>query len=438
MIEFTVTGIRYQMGEHLSYEERDAAATKFVASLEIGQPVVLKFEPDNPGSPNKAIAVYINYEHIGYISDEQCELVHPLLDERHLGKGQIVRKDNHVTFFITIPGAPERLTTSESQKRILPENPLGDTFMMPITKAERTLELISITLLDMESTQENMPEIIKLTRLYVPMVKTSICREDNLWRDAILKKLQHLLADKKELGMSEEEAEELKGLCKKVRDAVGDMHRSKDHWPERVFVDHLERLRSDTKACLHLFNKYIETFLDGMAFEEADKDKIQDEHHRLCDWLKGMKWSELKSPKNLKAMGYRVNYLGLSRRELYDLYSVLLLIEQLDARLHGEILNPDGGKEMPEQLTTDNAKKVMKKLVDASILTEDWQPIRLSGSERGMVARVVCERLEINEVWQVFGLLWGENPETLRSYFNKALNQKKSLKLQDKLKNILD
>ena len=66
MIEFTVTGIRYQMGEHLSYEERDAKATKFVASLEIGQPVVLKFEPDNPGSPNKAIAVYINYEHIGY------------------------------------------------------------------------------------------------------------------------------------------------------------------------------------------------------------------------------------------------------------------------------------------------------------------------------------------------------------------------------------
>ena len=30
------------------------------------------------------------------------------------------------------------------------------------------------------------------------------------------------------------------------------------------------------------------------------------------------------------------------------------------------------------------------------------------------------------------------NPETLRSYFNKAMEQKKSLKFQDKLKNILD
>ena len=61
MTEFAVTGIRYQMGEHLSYEEKGAAATAFVASLKIGQPVVLAFEPDNPGSPNKAIAVYINY-----------------------------------------------------------------------------------------------------------------------------------------------------------------------------------------------------------------------------------------------------------------------------------------------------------------------------------------------------------------------------------------
>lgn len=330
MMEFTVTGIRYQMGEHLSYEEKDAAATKFVASLEIGQPVVLKFEPDNPGSPNRAIAVYVNYEHIGYISDEQCDLVSPLLDERHLGKGQVVRKDNHVTFFITIPGAPERLTASEPQKRILPESPLGDSFLMPFTKAERTLELVSVELMDMELTKDSIPEIMKLTRLYVPMVKVSICREDNLWRGLILKKLQHLLAEKVELGMSEEVAAELKGLCKQVRDAVGDMHRSKDHWPERVFVDHLERLRNDVKSSGHLFNKYRETFLDGMTFEEADKDKMKNEYKRLCGWLKGLKWSELKKPKNLQAMGYRVNYLGLSRRELYDLFSVLLLIEQIE------------------------------------------------------------------------------------------------------------
>ena len=51
--------------------------------------------------------------------------------------------------------------------------------------------------------------------------------------------------------------------------------------------------------------------------------------------------------------------------------------------------------------------------------------------------KAVSNRLNINEVWQVFGELWNEKPETLRSYLNKALDQKKSLKFQDRLKNIL-
>ena len=38
----------------------------------------------------------------------------------------------------------------------------------------------------------------------------------------------------------------------------------------------------------------------------------------------------------------------------------------------------------------------------------------------------------------VFGQLWNEKPETLRSYLNKALEQKKSLEFQERLKNILD
>ncbi len=72
MTDFTVTGIRYQMGDNLSFEQRNDAAVRFVDSLQIGQPVQLAFEPDNPASPDKAIAVYIDYERIGYIADEEC------------------------------------------------------------------------------------------------------------------------------------------------------------------------------------------------------------------------------------------------------------------------------------------------------------------------------------------------------------------------------
>ena len=97
-----------------------------------------------------------------------------------------------------------------------------------------------------------------------------------------------------------------------------------------------------------------------------------------------------------------------------------------------------GVREVPEKLNTNEAKEVMADVVDAGLLKENWQPNGLSGTERALVAKTVCEQLEINEVWQVFGQLWGEKPETLRSYLNKALEQKKSLKFQDRLKNILD
>ncbi len=97
-------------------------------------------------------------------------------------------------------------------------------------------------------------------------------------------------------------------------------------------------------------------------------------------------------------------------------------------------LSPD---DIPEKLKSPEAEELMEDLVDASLLTEDWQPRGLSGSERGLLAKEVCQRLGINDVWQIFGGLWNEKPETLRSYLNKALDQKKSLLFQEKLKNIL-
>ena len=95
------------------------------------------------------------------------------------------------------------------------------------------------------------------------------------------------------------------------------------------------------------------------------------------------------------------------------------------------------GGVVPERLKTEEAEELMDKLVDAGMLTEEWQANGLSCSERALLAKNVCDKLKINDVWQVFGMLWNERPETLRSYFNKALDQKKSLKYQDKLKNVL-
>ena len=119
-------------------------------------------------------------------------------------------------------------------------------------------------------------------------------------------------------------------MYKKVRACVGDMHRTSDHWPERVFKQHLQTVKADKEITDHLYQKYCKTFLDGKDFNEADKNRVRLELGRLRLWLENMPCSELRNPNDLDAMALRVNYMHLSRTEIYDLFSVLLLIEKLD------------------------------------------------------------------------------------------------------------
>lgn len=97
----------------------------------------------------------------------------------------------------------------------------------------------------------------------------------------------------------------------------------------------------------------------------------------------------------------------------------------------------NGETAIPEKLMTDEARMLMARLVEGGFLDDAWQPAGLSGSERSLLAKAVSERLEINDRWQVFGKLWGEKPQTLRGYLNKALEQKKSLEFQEKIAEIL-
>lgn len=92
----------------------------------------------------------------------------------------------------------------------------------------------------------------------------------------------------------------------------------------------------------------------------------------------------------------------------------------------------------PEALQSPEAQKMLEKLIEAGMLGNDYQPTGISLAEQALLAKVVAEHLKIKDVWQVFGSLWNINPESLRAHFNRALDQRKSLDFQDKLKNILD
>ena len=232
--------------------------------------------------------IYTSDTTYGDITDE----LHPLLDENHQCNAVVERTDGHVTVFISIPGATENTTPQTSRHRVLPESPLGESVYMPYTKDESRLQLIASRLSGIDIKKENLQEIIRLAEHYVQLLKISICHEDILWMNKVAKKMNKVCSLHQALGMSEAEKEKISNIYNKVYEAVGDMHSTVDHWPERVFVDHLERLRNDENVNRHLYKKYV-------------------------------------------------NYLKLSRRELYDLYSVLLLIEKLQPLLKGVVANQD-------------------------------------------------------------------------------------------------
>ena len=54
-----------------------------------------------------------------------------------------------------------------------------------------------------------------------------------------------------------------------------------------------------------------------------------------------------------------------------------------------------------------------------------------------ILAFELARRLDIQNQWQVFATLWGTTPGTLRSAYNRAIEQQKTMLFIEKLKNVL-
>lgn len=94
-------------------------------------------------------------------------------------------------------------------------------------------------------------------------------------------------------------------------------------------------------------------------------------------------------------------------------------------------------QQIPDELTTEEAITLKEKLMEAGFINENWQPVNLTNTESSMMAKVICDMLSISNPWKLFGQLWNRNTDALRSSFNKALEQRKTLVFQDKLKRTL-
>ena len=92
----------------------------------------------------------------------------------------------------------------------------------------------------------------------------------------------------------------------------------------------------------------------------------------------------------------------------------------------------------PTELQTQEAEKLFEKLREAGMVDARMQPLNLSNAEKGMLAFELAGRLNIQNQWQVFASLWGTTSGALRSAYNRAIEQQKTMLFIEKLKNILN
>lgn len=89
--------------------------------------------------------------------------------------------------------------------------------------------------------------------------------------------------------------------------------------------------------------------------------------------------------------------------------------------------------EMPEELKTEKAQKIMQNLMDIGVVTEDFMPLGISTSEAAVLAYQIGIELEIKNIWSVFGNYWGPNPNSMRAACNRGMEQKKTIPFLEKV-----
>ena len=219
----------------------------------------------------------------------------------------------------------------------------------------------------------------------------------------------------------------------------------------------LDEMKAFAGLWSKFFNYFEQLIADNQKLKEQNREKDAkiEEQQEMIESLKG----ELEQSKKVDEWADRLTFDAVveeiasnedaAQRDQYRRFIETMLPQKLVKLLRKAVkkrvkeINEESEESqepgtIPAKLKTEDAKELMQDLVDAGILDGKWQPVGLSGPERALVAKAVCDRLDLKEVWQLFGQLWNEKPETLRSYLNKALEQKKSLDFQERLKNILD
>ena len=92
-----------------------------------------------------------------------------------------------------------------------------------------------------------------------------------------------------------------------------------------------------------------------------------------------------------------------------------------------------GAEELPDELATDEAMVLWRKVQQAGYVNEHYQPL-LSRTQAALLADAMAERLGIKEKWKVFEALW--HRRNMHKDFYLAFGQQQTSDFQDELKEL--
>ena len=344
---FAVTGISHTVGRGATRDEQKATAHEFIVKhLPIGKKLLLMDEPTNPQDPGKAVAVFIDdTTKVGYVSHNLLDDVRPLLDEDGQCDAVVTGYIREITLIAEIPRrAPEERIRQRERK--LPEYPFEESLRMNFSMEEQSLQAVAPRLSKMKPDAENIDRFIEMVEHYMPFARFAICHEDGLWRCKILNSLRKAA----KLEVKPEQREKLEALRNELSEIEGDMTTQDDHPKQRQMKEQLEKLAASADKDL-LFARFEEYLNDNGCSTE-------DELAKLKAWFKAMPRVKLRNYHNPSEMAEVLYYLKVSRKELYDIYSAIIILQHFEAE---EDTKPD---------VRDKVKAYVMKLTD--LLSDDW------------------------------------------------------------------
>lgn len=123
---------------------------------------------------------------------------------------------------------------------------------------------------------------------------------------------------------------------------------------------------------------------------------------------------------------------GINIQNVEHLYQADVLRQMgIELKVKQGKSNGSANPEMVEKLVHD---ELWLRLVSEGLIDAEGQPA-VSRPEAAIMADILAQRIRLENKWKFFEQLWNRNH--MRNDYNTALNQRKTLDFQDRLKRII-